>query len=244
MKIIYEPKGRALEFAPLAVNTYTGCPHACVYCFAPNVMRSIREKYHAEAKPRTEPIKKWFEQDCILMEQNHDTRRVHMNFISDPYPELEKEIHLTRYCIEKAMKHGVGINILTKGHYDVVRPDFGLFHEAGVHFGVTCCFSDDGFRADWEPNASTVMERVSLLKEAHDLGIYTWVSMEPVIHPVQALLFFEQMHPWVDLWKVGKLNYHPFAKTVNWAAFREQFVSTAKAVGANYIIKKDLLDAK
>ena len=245
MKIIYEPKGRAKEYADLACNSYWGCPHSCKYCFGPNVMRAVREKYHEEVKPRTDPIKKWFEHDCILMEQNHDTRRVHMNFISDPYPELEKEIHLTRYCIEKAMEHGVGVNILTKGKYDTLRPDFDLFKAAGVHFGVTCCWSKDESRAEWEPNASTLLERMKLLQEAHDMGIYTWVSMEPVVYPGEALEFLEAMKNWVDLWKIGKLNYHEHAKTVDWVKFRTDLSAMLERLGIkNYIIKKDLLEAK
>ena len=243
MKVIYEPKGRAKEYADLACNSYTGCPHACVYCFAPNVMRSIREKYHAEAKPRIESIKKWFEHDCILMEESHDTRRVHMNFISDPYPEIEKELHLTRFCIETAMKHGVKMNVLTKGRYDVVRPDFGLFKEADVHFGVTCCWYEDRFRKEWEPNASSVQDRVRLLAEAHGMGIYTWVSMEPVVYPQQAMEFYRANRGNVDLWKVGKLNYHEHAKTVDWVQFRLTFTAEADKFGSNYIIKKDLLEA-
>ena len=38
MKPIYEPKGKAKEYGDLAINIYTGCPHNCFYCFAPNVL--------------------------------------------------------------------------------------------------------------------------------------------------------------------------------------------------------------
>lgn len=215
-------------------------------CFAPSVMRSDREAYHQIVKPRTEAIYKWFEKDCIEMEKNGDTRRVHMNFVSDPYPELEKELHLTRYCIETAMKHGVKINILTKGRFATVLEDMDLFAEADVHFGVTCSFSRDETREEWEPNASSVMERMDLLKEAKRRGVFTWVSMEPVIIPEQALTFFEYMQTrgYVDLWKVGKLNYHPEAQKVDWVKFREDFKALADRLGAKYIIKKDLLEAK
>ena len=223
MKIIYEPKGRAREYSSLALNSYIGCHAACQYCFAPSIMHDLRDHYHETVKPRTDAIMKWFEHDCIEMEQKKDTRRVHMNFVSDPYPPEEKELHLTRYCIETAMKHGVKINILTKGRYDLVRPDFDLFKAADVHFGVTCCWYDDKFRKEWEPNASSVQDRVRLLKEAHGMGIFTWVSMEPVIFPSEALAFFRANHANVDLWKVGKLNYHANAKTVDWAKFREEF---------------------
>ena len=246
MHIIYEPRGRAKEYADLACNNYIGCTNGCKYCFAPSVMRSDRADYHKCVKPRTEAIHKWFEKDCIEMEKNGDTRRVHMNFVSDPYPDIENELHLTRYCIETAAKHGVKINILTKGKLVTVIQDFALFKEADVHFGVTCAFSNDEARAEWEPNASTVTERIELLRQAHSMGIFTWVSMEPVVLPEQALSFFRSMQEsnFVDLWKVGKLNYHPHEKEVDWVKFREDFIKLADSLNANYIIKKDLLEAK
>ena len=245
MHIIYEPRGRAKEYADLALNNYTKCTNGCLYCFAPSVMRCDRQEYHKSVQPRTDAVKKWFEKDCIELEKNGDRRRVHMNFVSDPYPEIEAELHLTRYCIETATKHGIGINILTKGKYDIVRPDFDVFKANGTHFGVTCAFFDDKKRRDWEPNASSVSERLSLLKQAHEMGIYTWVSMEPVIYPDEALEFFRYVQNGgiVDLWKVGKLNYHPQSKEVDWVKFREDFKSIADKVGANYILKKDLIEA-
>lgn len=38
MKPIYKPKGAAKEYGDYAINIYTGCPHNCFYCFAPNVL--------------------------------------------------------------------------------------------------------------------------------------------------------------------------------------------------------------
>ena len=33
MSLIYEPKGKAREYSPLALNVYSGgCDHACRYC--------------------------------------------------------------------------------------------------------------------------------------------------------------------------------------------------------------------
>lgn len=36
MNVIYEPKGRAKEYADLALNDYIGCENACVYCLHPD----------------------------------------------------------------------------------------------------------------------------------------------------------------------------------------------------------------
>ena len=246
MKVIYEPKGRAKEYADLAFNSYLSCHHGCKYCYAKNVTHKTAEEFHKCDTPRSKSGLKAFEKDCIEMERNGDSRRVHMNFVSDPYPEVEKELGLTRFCIETAMKHGVGINILTKGKYDTISRDLELFKRAGVHFGVTCTYFNDECRKEWEPNASTVDERIRLLTEVHDMGIFTWVSIEPVIYPEEALKFFQycQEKKIVDLWKVGKLNYHPHEKEVDWAKFREEFKAVADKMGAKYIIKKDLMEAK
>jgi len=58
MKPIYKPSGRALEYSPdaLACNIYTGCPHRCDYCFAPNALRKNREEFHANVAPRKEIV--------------------------------------------------------------------------------------------------------------------------------------------------------------------------------------------
>jgi DNA repair photolyase len=52
MRVIYLPKGRALEYAPLAVNLYNGCPHGCRYCYAPAMMHTTRKAWHVAAVPR------------------------------------------------------------------------------------------------------------------------------------------------------------------------------------------------
>ena len=52
MNPIYQPKGKAKEYGDLALNIYTGCPHRCYYCFAPNVLHKDREQFHSCVEPR------------------------------------------------------------------------------------------------------------------------------------------------------------------------------------------------
>ena len=52
MKPIYKPKGAAAEYGDYAVNIYTGCPHRCYYCFAPQVLHREREVFHSCVEPR------------------------------------------------------------------------------------------------------------------------------------------------------------------------------------------------
>ena len=46
MKPVYKPKGAAAEYGDYAVNIYTGCPHRCYYCFAPQVLHRDRMAFH------------------------------------------------------------------------------------------------------------------------------------------------------------------------------------------------------
>ena len=57
MKPIYEPKGKAKEYGDYAINIYTGCPHWCYYCFAPNVLHKQKEQFHSCVEPRKDIIK-------------------------------------------------------------------------------------------------------------------------------------------------------------------------------------------
>ena len=59
--------------------------------------------------------------------------------------------------------------------------------ESQMHLGVTLSFINDASRREWEPMASSVQSRLRILQKALEMGIYTWVSMEPVIIPDEAL---------------------------------------------------------
>ena len=52
MNAIYEPRGAAAEYAPLACNLYRGCGHGCKYCYAPACLRMGREEF---ARPAPRP---------------------------------------------------------------------------------------------------------------------------------------------------------------------------------------------
>ncbi len=38
LSVVYEPRGRAREYSPLALNLYRGCSSRCVYCYASDVL--------------------------------------------------------------------------------------------------------------------------------------------------------------------------------------------------------------
>ena len=162
-------------------------------------------------------------------------------FLSDPYQPLENELHLTRRGIAIAEQHGIKVDILTKGDGTLIEQDLQLMLESQTHLGITLSFINDTSRQEWEPMASTVQSRLRILKMAHDMGIYTWVSMEPVIIPDEALEVIRRAHSYVDFWKVGKLNHNKeVEQTVDWPKFRADAVALLESFGSEYYIKEDL----
>lgn len=238
MNVVYEPKGRAREYSQLACNLYLGCTHGCRYCYAPACMRTTGEKWHSVVRPRQKVIE-LFERDAGKL--RGDQRRILFSFLSDPYQPLERDERLTRQALRIVHAYGLKSQILTKGCADLVQDDIELMKKADTHLGITLSFIDDEKRQEWEPNASTVNDRLEILKNAHKAGVYKWVSLEPVIDPDQALNLIRKAHKYVQFWKVGKLNHmKEYEQTVNWQKFLYDVETLLKNYGAKYYIKNDL----
>ena len=240
MRVIYEPRGRAKEYSELACNWYMGCIHGCKYCFAPGCMRKKTDTWHSAVTLRKNVVE-LFRKDAEEMHKNHDTRSILFSFLGDPYQPIEAEQHITRQILKIVEKFKLNSKILTKGKYDLVRQDFDLIKRAKTEFGVTVCFVDDNLRKEWEPDAAPVEERFKLLEEAHKLKIPTWISLEPVIEPEQALAVIRKASSYVDFWKVGKLNHMKEVENlVDWRQFHTDVVKLLDSLGAKYYIKADL----
>lgn len=239
MKAIYEPRGRAREYAPLACNLYTGCSHGCRYCYAPAVLRKDRFDFIANVKPRP-GILDAIKRDAAKLSLGPGP--VLLCFTCDPYQPCEAEHALTRKTVEVLGKAGLGIRILTKAG-TLPERDFHLFRRFDVEFGVTLCSLSEDFRAEWEPNARTVPERMRALRHAHDLGIRTWVSVEPVMSPAQVLHLIWVCMDFVDVWKIGKLNHDKAREAaIDWRQFLEDVLAALTRYDASYYIKQDLWD--
>ena len=105
MNVIYEPKGRAREYSPLACNLYRGCTHGCTYCYAPACMRTTSTKWHVSASPRPNVLK-LLEKDAHSLRD--DNREILFCFLSDPYQPLERTERLTRRALEIVGSCGLG----------------------------------------------------------------------------------------------------------------------------------------
>lgn len=222
MKPIYVPKGKAKEYGDYALNIYTGCPHRCFYCFAPNVLHKSREEFHTNVQPRAgivEATKQQLEKDKIT------GKLIHLCFTCDPYP-TGYDTTPTREIIKAIKEIGNNVQILTKG--DGSR-DFDLLDE-NDWYGITLDGVCDGQDRLWE-------ERIDSLMKAHERGIKTWISFEPVTDEAMFLIELSAA-VWADKVKIGKLNYHK--SDINWAEFGRNAEAICKKIGVDYYIKESL----
>ncbi len=221
MKPIYVPKGKAKEYGDYAINIYTGCPHECYYCFAPNVLHKVKDDFHKCIEPRkniVEEVRKQIERENIT------GKLIHLCFTCDPYP-CGFDTTPTREIIKAIKGSGNNVQILTKG--DGSR-DFDLLDE-NDWYGITL----DGTECK-----APIRERLDSLAEAHSRGIKTWVSFEPVTNERRFFIDLHCVYLIVDKVKIGKLNYHP--SNIDWKSFGEKAEALCKSLELDYYIKDGL----
>lgn len=221
MKPIYEPKGAAKEYGDYALNIYTGCPHRCFYCFAPQVLHRDRAQFHSAVEPRKNIVEETRKQ---LERENISGKTIHLCFTCDPYP-TGYDSTTTREIIKLLKAHGCHVQILTKG--DGSR-DFDLL-DGEDWYGVTM----DGLGKLPKTGASG-------LYAAKGKGIKTWISFEPVCNAknVLSLISLAGTSKCADMVKIGKLNYHP--SEINWKEFGRNAEELCRKLGLNYYIKDSL----
>ena len=72
------------------------------------------------------------------------------------------------------------------------------------------------------------------------MGIFTYVSLEPVWDLEQSLEIIDRTHEFVDHYKVGKLNYNTRQRSIDWSKCHKDMVASLERYAKYYYIKKDL----
>jgi DNA repair photolyase len=233
MPLIYEPAGRAREYAALACNIYRGCDHACEYCYAPAATRRAVADFH-QPVPRPDFLKQLRKEAAART----PTDPILLCFTCDPYQALDERLGLARETIKILHAAGHAVNVLTKGGSRALR-DLDLFGPQDA-FATTLTLLNGARSFEIEPGASMPSDRIVTIREFHAAGIPTWVSLEPVLDPAEALAIIRLTHSSVDLFKVGRWNYDARAEAIDWAKFAADAVALLESLGKRYYIKRDL----
>lgn len=221
---IYEPKGAAREYGELALNIYTGCPHRCFYCYAPQVLHCDREAFHSHVEPRPGIVDAVREQ---LERTGMTGKTVHLCFACDPFP-WGYDCTPTLDIIRLLKEHGNHVQILTKGDGS---PCVDLLDE-NDWYGVTLDGSEEPVVSRMRTD---VLRKVKLYR-----GTRTWISFEPVLDPEMVLLKINRFKRYLDRVAIGKLNYHQPPEPIDWGAFGREAEELCQRIGMDYYIKSSL----
>ena len=235
-KIIYAPEGQAGEYAPLATTPYRGCGHKCRYCYVPSVLWMSRAEFDRGAVDRKDYVN-GFLRDVRKYRRLEVTAQVMLCFTSDPYHPGETS--LTWWTIQNLIEHGLAFCTLTKGGSRALR-DIDLFRPDRDSFASSLTLLDETASARWEAGAAPPADRIATLKRFHAAGIYTWVSCEPVINPDVTLEIIRQTAGFVDLYKVGRMNYNSHGRKIDWRRFTEDAIELFARTGNQHYFKEDL----
>lgn len=229
---IYKPSGKAEEYAYLALNLYSGCDNGCNYCYSPSVLHMSCEDF-VKVRPR-EGIIEALEKQVVTYHPRDN--RVLLCFTCDPYPKMEGSAEITWEAIATLADYEIPFQVLTKSGSRALR-DIKMYGPNDA-FASTLTFINPKDSKTWEPNAALPEDRMDTLRQFHEAGIHTWVSLEPVIDPEQTLELIKATHEYVDLYKVGKLNY--VKSETDWRMFGTRAIKILETLDKKYYIKSDL----
>lgn len=160
------------------MNIYRGCQHNCIYCDARSDCYQMHHDFEDVEVKENAPI---------LLEKALRSKRkrcmIGTGAMSDPYMPLEKELRLTRKCLEIIDKYNFGATVHTKSA-DVLR-DLDLLKSINTKskavVQMTLTTADDDLCKIIEPNVSNTTERVNALNILRDNGIPTVVWLSPFL---------------------------------------------------------------
>jgi len=162
---------------PYTINAYTGCEHACSYCYA-RFMR--RFSGHKEQWGAFVDVKVNAPQLLAKEIQRKPPARVWVSGVCDPYQPLEVQYRLTQQCLEILIDAHWPVSIQTKSplvtrDIDILRADEGV--EVGLSIGT----ADEHIRQIFEPHAPSIPSRIEALQALHAAGIHTFVMIAPIL---------------------------------------------------------------
>ncbi len=162
----------------LGMNIYRGCTHGCIYCDSRSLCYGFTHPFEDVEVKKNAPE---------LLEAALRSRRrpcmIGTGSMSDPYVPCERELGLTRRCLEIICRYGFGLSLLTKS--DLVLRDLDLLEEINrrtkcvVQMTLTT-FGEDLCRI-LEPGVCTTRRRLEVLETLHDRGIPTLVWLSPIL---------------------------------------------------------------
>ena len=160
------------------MNIYRGCTHGCIYCDSRSLCYQFTHPFEDIEVKINAPD---------LLEQTLRSKRkrfmIGTGAMSDPYMHCEKDLRLTRKCLEIIHDYGFGAAVQTKS--DLILDDIDLLEsinrDTKCVVQMTLTTYDDDLCRILEPNVCNTRRRIEVLEEMNKRGIPTVVWLTPIL---------------------------------------------------------------
>ena len=184
------------------VNPYTGCQHACSYCYA-----NFMKRFTGHKEPWGEFVDAKINAPELLSKEimKKKVGNVWVSGVCDPYQPLEAKYQLTRRCLAILAEHNWPVIVQTRS--PLVLRDIDILKNAkNFEVGFSVTTADDSIRKLFEPHAPPIKDRIAALDTLHKAGIRTYAMIAPMLPGTEGLI--ELLQCKVDYILVDRMNYN------------------------------------
>ena len=165
------------------LNPYRGCEHGCVYCYA----RPGHEYFGLSCGLDFE-TRLFAKHDApellrgALRNPSWKGESIALSGVTDPYQPIERELRITRRCLEVCAEACQAVSVITKNR--LVTRDRDLLGElakmGAAHAAVSVTTLDKALAAKMEPRASAPEDRLRAIRELSEAGVPVIVMTAPI----------------------------------------------------------------
>ncbi|RIK81101.1 MAG: radical SAM protein [Planctomycetota bacterium] len=167
-----------------SVNPYRGCQHGCSYCYARpgheylGFSAGIDFETKILVKRRAPQLFRQF-----LARPQWAPETIMFSGVTDCYQPIERELRLTRGCLEVAAECRQPVSVITKNA--LITRDIDVLRELAAHRAVRVALSVTSLDADlarvMEPRTSSPAARLRAIAELAAAGVEVTAMVAPII---------------------------------------------------------------
>ncbi|MDE2404379.1 MAG: PA0069 family radical SAM protein [Sphingomonadales bacterium] len=167
-----------------SVNSYQGCEHGCIYCFArpTHAYHDLSPGLDFETRLFAKPDAAKLLRET-LARPGYTPAPIAMGTNTDPYQPIEARYRITRAVLELCLEVRHPVTITTKS--DRVLRDLDLLAELArqnlTAVGISATSLDPRLSGLLEPRAASPAKRLAAIDRLAAAGVPTHVSIAPVI---------------------------------------------------------------
>ena len=177
-----------------SLQPYAGCQFSCAYCY-------VRELAVQRTNRFGLPWSRWLlakrNAPELLARARYEHARIFMSSATDPYTPIERELRITRRCIQVFAERAPRALIVQTRSPLVVRDAewIARIPRAAVSFTITTC--DERVRRLLEPDSPKFSRRVATLRALREAGVRVQVAVSPLL-PGDVGELARAISPWAD----------------------------------------------